>query len=240
MIIHILPGDAYVDTFRETGIEGEVGIFRECFVEGDLSGDILPELWQSRESFLSGVYTDPEKSYPDYVVSEIKKFSVAKTGDEVNLWFEYELFCSVNFWFCLHLLKDSGADIYRVAPTVRDDKTKWRGFGRLDAQEMIACWNDRVKLTSEDVKLGSELWLAFKAGDFDRLRKLGSNDAFPYLKEVTEAAAELETRPKEVVQEIITEGSTDFNEIFPQFARRAGVYGLGDVQVKRIVDSIIH
>ncbi|HKX84134.1 MAG TPA: hypothetical protein VJL58_07940 [Pyrinomonadaceae bacterium] len=240
MIIHVLPGDAYVDTFRESGIEGEVAIFRECLIEGDLSGENLDDLWRSREQFLTAAYPDPDKSYRDFVVREIDKFAHAKSGDEVNLWFEYELFCSVNYWFCLNLLSDSGSDVYRVAPTVRDASTKWRGFGRLEEAEFIACFNDRVKLNEDDIKLGRDLWNAFRSGDTDRLLSLGTSasPAFPYLIDVTEAAVEMDTKLKKILAEVMAEGVTEFAEIFPRFARRAGVYGLGDLQVKRLLDGI--
>jgi hypothetical protein len=242
MIIHVLPGDAYVDTFRETGIEDEVAIFRECLIEGDHDGDGLPDFWQTRERFLSAAYPDVEESYVDHVVKEIEKFSSATEGDEINLWFEYELFCSTNYWFCLYLLKDSDADIYRVAPTLRDASTKWLGFGSFPASEMGECFAHRVKLNADDIKLGRDLWLAFKSGDKDRLLELGSSasPAFPYLIYVTEAAHEIDTKPRQILNEIAAEGKRDFTEIFPEFTKRAGVYGFGDVQVRRIMEPTIH
>jgi len=240
MKLHVLPGDAYVETFRETGVEGELAIFRECFVEGDLQGETLDELWHTRERYLSGAYPDSDKSYDSYVVHEINKLLVVGEGDNVYLWFEYELFCSVNYWFCLHLLRDAKADVHRVAPTVRDEQTKWRGFGRLSAEEMLTCWNDRVKVSRDDLERGGELWLAFKSGDRQRVAELGAyeSQAFPHLAEVSRAASELHTKPKEILHEVIAAGEQDFSQIFPQFARRAGVFGLGDIQVKRIMEEM--
>lgn len=242
MIIHVLPGDAYIDAFRETGIDGEVAIFRECLIEGDHDGDGLSDFWQTRERFLSAAYPDVDESYVDHVVKEIEKFSSATKGDEVNLWFEYELFCSTNYWFCLYLLKDSDANIFRVAPTVRDASTKWLGFGGLSTGEMRECFEHRVRLNAGDIKLGHDLWFAFKSGDKNRLLKLGSSasPAFPYLIDVTEAADEIDMKPKKVVDEIIAEGKSDFADIFSEFTKRAGVFGFGDAQVKRILESITH
>lgn len=240
MIIHVLPGDAYVDTFRETGIEGDVAIFRECLIEGDVTGENLQDMFTSREAFLSAAYPDPAKSYQEFVVNEIEKFAHAKASDEVNLWFEYELFCSVNYWFCLSLLANSNADIYRVAPSVRDDSTKWRGFGKLDAQELIECWNHRIRLKKADLELGRDLWNAYRSKNIEQLLRLGTNasPAFPYLIDVVEAEEVIDSEPKRILRELVGEGTTDFGEVFPLFARRAGVYGLGDVQVKRIFDEL--
>ncbi|HEV8591924.1 MAG TPA: DUF1835 domain-containing protein [Pyrinomonadaceae bacterium] len=242
MIFQVLPGDAYVDNFHETGLEGDVAIFRESLIEGDLAGDSLPDFWRSREQFLSNAYPDAEKSYIDHVVTEIEKFNSAKKGDEVNLWFEFELFCSVNYWFCLYLLKDSEADIYRVAPIVRDASTKWLGLGGLNAKELHKCFEHRIRLNGNDRKLGRHLWLAFRTGDNARLLELSStaSPAFPYLIDAAEAAAEIDTKPRQILNQIITEGGKEFGEIFSKFTKRAGVYGFGDAQVKRILESITH
>jgi hypothetical protein len=242
MIKHVVPGDAYLVTFRETHIDGDIAIFREALVDGPLDGETLTDLWKTRDRFHSASANAGDQPYTQYVVMEIEKFAVAKAGDEVNLWFEYELFCSVNYWFCMHLLKDSQAAIFRVAPAVRDVSTRWLGFGSLSADAMSECFEHRIRLNDDDVKLGSDLWLAFKTRDKDRLIELGStaSPAFPYLIDVAEAADEIETKPKKILEEIIAEGSSEFADIFPEFSKRGGVYGFGDSQVKHILDGITH
>ncbi|MFN6963097.1 MAG: DUF1835 domain-containing protein [Pyrinomonadaceae bacterium] len=241
MKLHVLPGDAYVEAFRETGLEGEVAVFRECFIEGDLGGGDLAELWRVRAAYLSAAYPEQnDRSYPSYVVAEIDKIiQAAQQAGEIYLWFEYELFCSVNYWFCLELLRESSAELYRVSPTVRNETTRWRGFGRLASEEMLECWNDRVRLSAGDIARGGELWRAFRAGDRARVRELGAYEspAFRYLPEVAAAASDLELRPKQIIDEIAAAGTRDFEELFAEFARRAGVYGLGDVQVRRLMES---
>ena len=240
MILHVLPGDAYVDEFRKAGLEGDVAIFRESLVDGDLSGESLPEFWSTRERYHASA--DPKNgiSYRHYVTSEIEKIFAPGAGDEINLWFEYELFCSVNYWFCLHQLRNSEADIYRVAPTVRDEDTKWKGFGQLTSDEMLACYGDRAKLSQADLSRGSELWCSFKSGDLRNVRNLGSyrSAAFPYLKEVADAAAGLHEKPKQILRSILEVGEDDIKQIFPKFTERAGVYGFGDSQVERILSEL--
>jgi hypothetical protein len=139
----------------------------------------LPELWKTRENYLSTSYPESDKSYTRDVAEEIEKLLVPGAGDEIYLWFEYELFCSVNYWFCLYLLRDSFAAVCRVSPTVRDEETRWRGFGRLNSEDLLECWNDRVRLSAKDIQQGNELWQAFKTirslsvleGSHDRRRR---------------------------------------------------------------------
>jgi hypothetical protein len=240
MKLHVLPGDAYLEAFRGTGLEGQIAVFRECLVEGDLRGETLTELWEIRNEYLSTNYPDLKKSYRRDVAGEIEKLLVPDAGDEIFLWFEYELFCSVNYWFCVNMLRDSHAAVYRVAPTVREGDDVWKGFGRLSSDDLLRCWETRVKLSKEELEHGAELWQAFKAGKGDRLRALGEieSPAFPLLKEVAIAGAELDTRPRRLLADISSNGGRDFGEVLAEFADRAGVYGFGDAQVRKLLNDI--
>jgi hypothetical protein len=239
MIYHVLPGDAQVEAFRESGIEGEMLVCREGLIEGDISGDSLDEFFINRASFMNESYDEDPANYNAKVASQFRRLFDVSDSDEVNLWFEYELFCAVNMWFCLDLLSKSGADIYRVAPAHLDPKDRWNGFGGANSDDLQRCLKERRKLTSDDIRLGSDLWRAFRNNSGGELLKLSANStpAFPYLDEVGKAAAAKDTQPAAIVSEIEREGINNFNEIFIEFRRRAGVYGYGDSQVKHLMES---
>jgi hypothetical protein len=233
MILHLLPGDAQVDALRESGLEGELLVCREALVEGDLDGEDLDEFFANRTAFLS---EEPAK-YDANVASQFRRLLDAKAGDEVDLWFEYELFCAVNMWFCLSLLETSPAAVYRVAPIYLSEDERWKGFGPARGPEMRQSFEQRIKLSPDEVGLGAKLWRAYRSGDKDALIKLTSNhsSAFPYLDEVGRAAVEKDSTPAHIISEIQSEGINNFNEIFLEFRRRAGVYGYGDLQVKNVM-----
>ncbi len=240
MEMHVLPGDSLVETFEATKIGGEVIVFRECLIDGDVFAETLEDFWEIRASYLDDAFPDPDKSYNSHAKPEFEKILNAAESATINLWFEYELFCQVNLWFCLFLLRDSGADIYRVEPAVRKADDLWLGFGGLSEHELENCFSQRKKLSPGDVMLGSQLWLAFQTGNFEQLRILSGTEteSFPYLGDVCAAAAELETRPKHALKKIISEGETEFGKVFRKFNETEGVYGFGDAQVKRLFDEI--
>jgi hypothetical protein len=237
MVIHVLPGDAQVETFKETGIEGEIVVCREAMVEGPVNADDLDAFWQARAEFHS---PGDRASYIANVVSEFEQLVNIAPGAEVNLWFEYELFCQANMWFCLYLLKDASVDIYRVEPVLRSDRDKWEGFGGMTPKDLNTCFAKRTKLSAKDVVLGAQLWEAFSKDDNGTLTRLSctSSDCFPHLREVCGAVTEKDSWPRRVLKEILESGETEFEKIFPIFRDRAGVYGYGDAQVKRILDAI--
>jgi hypothetical protein len=240
MIFHVLPGDAIAETFRTADINGKIITCRECLVDGDLGGDSLDEFWNTRADFISSTYGGNREEYFDNVAAELTKLRSSNAGDEVNLWFEYELFCQTNYWFVLSLLRGTEADVFRVSPIVRDDADKWKGFGRLSAKDLELCYAARIPLTGWDIEHGSALWQAFRENDADQLRNLTQTEsgAFPMLTETIEAAIAKDERPQAILSEIIEEGTQGFDEVFRKFSDRAGVYGYGDTQVKRLLENL--
>ncbi len=239
MIYHVLPGDAQVEEFTKTKIEGDVIVCRECLIVGDINAETLPEFWQQRARFILSEYGEDEIEYHDRVADELAKLLDLDSDDEVHLWFEYELFCSVNMWFCLWLLSETGAKIYRVEPVVRSEDDKWLGFGGLTADNLTTCFNARTEFTEKDLALGATLWNAYRKDDNAKLAELSTatSACFPYLKEICEAAIEKDSLPAEIIAEIQFEGKTEFDEILAEFTRRAGVYGFGDLHVRRFMEE---
>ncbi|MDQ3181372.1 MAG: DUF1835 domain-containing protein [Acidobacteriota bacterium] len=240
MKIHVLPGDSSVETFEKTNIEGEIVVCRECLIDGDFAAGSLDDFWRERENYLSAAYPKINNFYLENVKTEFEKLLKVSAGDEINLWFEYELFCQTNMWFCLWLLKDKNAEVFRVAPVVRSENDLWKGFGGLRENDLEKCFAQKIKFGKEDILLGVNLWEAFQNRDFQILRDLSGtkSNCFAHLNEICQAAIELQSRPKERLKEIVSEGETDFQKVFERFSKTEGIYGFGDLQVKRIYDEI--
>ena len=237
MIYHVLPGDAQVNEFKQTSLEGEMLVCREALVEGDLSGDTLDEFFNNRAAFMNQTQDEDPSLYNANVASQFRPLRDLVGSDEIDLWFEYELFCAVNLWFCLSLVEDSGAAVYLVRPSHLTFQDRWNGFANADAETLRECFTHRLRLNESEIKLGADLWRAFKRRDVETLTRLTSTPsaAYPYLDEVGRAAAQIDTLPTEILAEIKSSGINNFSEIFLEFRRRAGVFGFGDAQVKNIM-----
>lgn len=240
MIYHVLPGDAQVEEFKKTGIEGKAVVCREAFIAGPILYEDLDEFWGQRARFTLAAYGEDEIVYQEKVADELLRLMDAEYGDEVNLWFEYELFCAVNMWFCLDLLKGSGAKVFRVFPQMSTFDDVWKGFSSHSPTDLADCFDGRVEFSAEDMETATRAWEAFGERDGKELLAVGEyrSSAFPFLKEVCEAAAEIETRPFEIVREIMGTGLTGLSEIYPEFQKRAGVYGFGDLQVEKLIENV--
>ena len=104
MNVHILNGDALKEQLDKS-LSGNIIVARECMIEGSTSGSSLEELFQNRAEFLKTTYGTPIEEYREKSVSEFRKLSGLGPAATVNLWFEDDLFCQTNLWFCCHLIK---------------------------------------------------------------------------------------------------------------------------------------
>ncbi|MBL4704861.1 MAG: DUF1835 domain-containing protein, partial [Flavobacteriales bacterium] len=115
---HILNGDSLKDQFPDN-ISGEIIVARECLVDGNVNGLDLAELFQTRARFISQNYDGyTAHDYYEKSVPEFQKMQDITSDADINLWFEDDLFCQVNFWFVIHLLSSSIQDnrIFLIRP----------------------------------------------------------------------------------------------------------------------------
>jgi len=243
MRYHVLTGDALAAQFEDTNLEGTIIVSRECLMEGPTQSASLQDFWETRAAFINETYNQSETEYFNQVAREFTQLLHLPNGSEVNLWFEFDLFCQVNMWFTLWLLRQSNKrlKIYRVFPATRGIQDRWKGFGYMSGQELQQCFNNRVPFTEEDIFIGAQLWQAYSRNNMTKLRKLSLNysPCFLYLNEVCEAHIErLNGRLEKTLKSIVEEGITEFKDVFMKFYRREGIYGLGDLQVKKLYEQI--
>jgi hypothetical protein len=242
MSVHILNGDALAGTFERSGIHGEVITCRECFIDGPVSRVADDSFWSRRAEFIEDQFDAPPGEYAQRVKEQFQKITRLTSEDDVFLWFEHDLFCQTNMWFVISLLNVAGViHAYRVSPLPRLN-TKWQGFGNHTPEDLKASLQNRVEFSPGDFKLGDDLWEAYCQQDMARLTSLSGalSPCFPRLDEVCRAETERRksSRPKKTLQDILSKGYSEFNDIFMQFSQREGIYGFGDSQVRLMLKDL--
>jgi len=240
IIFNIANGDYLADQLKETSIAGEIIVCREALVAGPLQAENLDSFWKIRSEYIERDYNNSQKSYYSKVVSEFKKLLKIPEGSEVNLWFEDDLFCQVNMWFCLSLLSDSkGLKIYRVFPKTTN-KDHWKGFSVSENSDLEASLLSRVLFEEKDIELGINLWEAYRNNNIELLKELSNNQSncFHFLKEVITAYSTINLEA--FIENLIKNGTTDFNIIFEKFLEEFEILGFGDLQVKTIYNKVLN
>ena len=242
--IHILNGDALVSKLEQSGLGGRLVVMRECLIEGPIRDRGLDAFWNVRAEYISHTYGGTPQEYFEKVTDEVQQLTTIAEDAEVYLWFENDLFCQSNLWFVLYYLyqMERTHNIYRIFPLHEET---WAGFGRHTPQDLVACFEQRVALTEDDVALGVALWKAYASRNFERLKALSKtpSPAFHRLEEVVEAHVQRYPpkglgRPQRLLQELKERGVADFTELFRQFFQREGIYGFGDEQIKHLLQEM--
>ncbi len=249
MDFHVLNGDALIDRFEETGLEGRIVVMREALISGDLSGDTRNEFYRNRAAHLIGPGPKALQDYFAYSVSEFDKLVTAGEGDQFFLWFGYDLFCRMNMLFIISLIQSLSLDkkLFVVYPSYLSENEVWEDFGNADHKDLLYSYQNAVEMHQYDLAFAAELWDAFRKQDLNELEKLSttSSNAFPYLQEVCKAHVERFStdnnpgRPEKVIREIIHSGKTDFLSVFSSFYEKESIYGFGDLQLKEIYDRVV-
>lgn len=247
MTYHVLNGDCLANDLVSAEIKGNTITCRECLIEGPLNVGTLAQFWKARAQFIASTYDSSIEDYFDKVVTELEKLLCLPANAKVYLWFEDDLFCQANLWFTLSLLKQVKVPllIYRVFPMITDPKDTWKGFGMSDRRMLEQSFNNSILFSADDLRFGFDLWNAYKEGDFEALHRLSfiNSPCFQHLEEVCQAHIDRFPangklgRPEKCIQEIMDTSNQEFNQLFNEFSQREGIYGLGDVQVKRIYNE---
>jgi len=241
---HIVNGDALLDNFPAELLTGEIIVARECLVDGPVSGENFQEFAETRANFIHQEYGEEKQAYFEEIIPEFNKIQAVPAESEVNFWFEDDLFCQVNLWFCVSLLMPVAHTLkaYIIKPVITDNQPDWRGFGIMDNHKLAETYLRKQLLSQEDLSLLNNLWLAYKANDRESLKKLGEETSgnFPFLDLVIRAQLDRSSnRPENILKEISKEKeTTDFNTIFREFSKREGIYGFGDWQVEKMLERI--
>ena len=245
---HVLNGDCLAEQLRQTAINRDFIICREALIDGNVQANSLDEFWKIRADFIANSYNASNEDYFDKSVKEFEKLTTLPQNSVVCLWFENDLFCQVNMWFVLSLLtKQPNLKIFRVFP-VTENEELWKGFGYASTENLEKAYFSKVKFQEKDILLGVLLWEAYQNADFQNLKALSKNESgcFEHLEEVCQAHIDrfpsdnsLGT-PEKVIKEIIQSKLIDFQEVFQRFSEKEGIYGFGDLQVRRIYEKLLN
>jgi len=169
-VLHLLNGDATAAVFPDA-LPGDRAVWRDILMEGpaDADGDtraawLAPRLGVTPETYARG-WREGQATLAE-----------AKAHDEVVLWFERDLFCTINLWFVLARLA-----VVRVSLVFPAVDAEHRGLGVLEAARFPALFERRQRLSADEIADARALWRAYAAPEPTALA--GSEPILPFARE---------------------------------------------------------
>lgn len=252
--LHILNGDSTANRFKDTGLIGDVMIWREVLSEGPLEMDITSaSFWKKRAEWIAGAIGESTEGYQLIVLNELTKLDSA--FDEINLWFEFDLHCQANMLGVLAYLNQktdlSAPAVFLICPGDYPGKENFRGMGELNGEELDYLYhNIRVQLSEFDFILAAEAWAVLVSRDPEKLNHfLNATDfwgCLHLLKPALEAQLKrLEKNDKglnaieQKLVDIYTFGYKTRHELYIKFWETEKIYGMGDMEIDIYLNKLI-
>jgi hypothetical protein len=252
-ILHVLNGDSTLNGFEQTGIGGDVMVWREVLSEGPVSENIESgKFWQERSAWVSKTFKETPEHYHDSMVAQLEKFS--QPYEEINLWFEFDLHCQTNLLGVMMLLSQktnlSGPAVYLICPAEYPGVKDFRGMGELNADQLEYLYdNIRVQLGAYDFELATEAWDLFVCCSPQRIQQWINETHFwanmtalkpamqAHLKRLQTNAGGLNYIHQRLL-DIYNNGAHTRPEIYAAFWADEKIYGMGDSELDIYLDYL--
>ena len=163
-MLHVLNGDATAVVFAAAGVPGETLVWRDIVVEGPVAEGTGIRPTAERAAYLASTLGIDADTYLRAVESQTARLAAAPAGEEIVLWFEQDLFCTVTLWSLLDWLTRhrSATPLSLVYPAL-DDKDK--GLGAMPAARLAALFADRQPVSERMRAVGGRAWSAYVSPD---------------------------------------------------------------------------
>lgn len=243
--LHILNGISSITIFNQSGIDGEAIVWNEILSEGPTLEEIAsPEHRELRKSFTEDQF--PGHDYEEIVWGIWDLLASGESYDEIVCWYEYDLFCQINFMAMIHWLsKYRPDDRISIICAGMDDSGILKGLGEYTYKDYPRLFRERQPLNSSQKKQASKVWVTYCSTAHDELVALAKETDLPYLKQAIKAhcrrfqwtSDQLSEHQRQILS-WVTEGVDSKHKLVGKCLRNNGFYGFGDLQYFNIINDL--
>ncbi|WP_179319897.1 DUF1835 domain-containing protein [Winogradskyella helgolandensis] len=246
--LHITNGNNLTDYLRDLDFKEDIVTWQEMLCEGPTIPAINSrEFLKLRAKFLKDYYEIEVNTRE--ILSELSKLDDSDKYTEINLWFEYDLFCHINLLGVINLLhqKEIKKPLYLICSGRVEGEKRLKALNELNPKQLKAHYKDRIRLTKDDIDLAIALWRTYCGKDHNILKPyIVKKSSFKYMSNCLRAHLErfpyqqsglsvLEANILTIVKDNFIKSK---NHLLGYCLNYQGYYGFGDIQFARIIDKL--
>jgi hypothetical protein len=252
-ILHILNGDSTLSGFEQTGLDGDIMVWREMLSEGPLEENISSaSFWKNREEWICETFNENNEKYQHKMLDQLTKLS--EQYDEINLWFEFDLHCQANLLGVIAYLEQktdlSAPAIYLICPGDFPGKEDFRGMGELNGEELEYLYDTiREQLNEKDFAIAAQAWKVYVSRDAGVLMEFLATISFWGIQHFLKPALQAQLKRLQVNEqglnyieqkllEIYNYGVRTIPEIYLEFWKTEKIYGMGDMEIENYLKKL--
>ncbi len=251
--IHIVNGDSTKWILEQSGLDGEIVVWRELLCDGPVSEPLFSdEFWQARYDYFEKELNVSRLEYFDKTIKELLKAEFLEGVEELVLWFEYDLFCQVNLMaVCSFLLEHFRKDVVysMVCVGMEKDRQGWQTLADYKPEDYVSLYENRINMSRASFEYAHECWKVYAKKDKKGLQEFNfrKNKRFKYfhvamLQEQERFTDEtgLNQIDRKII-ELLEEGrhtSGTIIKLLLIWQKTETVYGFGDVQYEHRLQKL--
>ncbi len=246
--LHITNGNSLTDYLRELDFTEDILTWQEMLCEGPTIPAIDSEaFFELRSEFLKNYY-DIEVDTIE-LQKELSKLDTVENYTEINLWFEYDLFCHINLIGVINLLhqKEINKPLYLICSGRVQGEKSLKGLAELSPEQLKDHYENRILLTQEDIDLTIALWRTYCGKDHNILKPyIVRNSSFKYmsnclkahLKRFPHQKSGLNVLEDNILRLLRDNPIKSKHHLLGYSLNYQGYYGFGDTQLQRIIKKL--
>jgi len=246
--LHITNGSELTKRLKTLQFNGTFLTWHEMLCEGPTTVTIdNDEFINTREAFLSEYYDIEYKR--DTFKNELNKLNNLSQYSEINLWFEYDLFCHINLIAVISLLvqKNNSCPVKLICSGRINGEKGLKGINELKSYQLKQHYKNRVLLNATDIALAVQCWEIYNSNNHNNFKPLiVTSSSFKYitnclkahLKRFPDTRSGLSTLEFNILKLIKNNDIKSLHHLLGYALHYQGFYGFGDIQLKRIIDKL--
>jgi len=246
--LHITNGHSLTNVINDIEIEGDILTWQEMLCEGPTIAHIdSEEFINVRQEFLSEFY-NIEINVSE-LKSELDKLNAIDQYKEIILWFEYDLFCHINLLGVISLLhqREIKLPLYLVCSGRIEGEKNLKGLSELSHEQLFKHYDERIKLTAEDIDLAIALWRTYCGKDHNLFKhyitressfKYLSNCLKAHLRRFPDSKSGLNILEKNILEIVRDNDIKSQHHLLGYILNYQGFYGYGDLQFERMIQKL--
>jgi hypothetical protein len=224
--------------------------WNEMLCEGPTEYEIgTPTFEEKRANFLKESFDVAKQYYHEKFIAELTKLKDLSSYDEINLWFEYDLFCHVNMIAAISHLKQLTyqKSLFLISSRRVDKEGDIQGLSQLNKKQLLEQYAHKISLTLDDVEHANTLWKIYNGDDHQQFKKyLTKSSSFPYLTNCISAHLKrfpsthnglnlLEVHTLNMIEQRQIKSK---HHLLGYMLKYQGYYGFGDIQLKAMINKL--
>jgi len=248
MTLHITNGSSLTSYLKKLNFEGYFITWYEMLCEGPTLKNIdSQEFIALRKTFIEQTF---EVEYNEsHFLNILNDLNQLDRFEEIILWFEYDLFCHINLIAVISLLKQKKAKIpiYLVCSGRIKGEDELKGLPELNPNQLKQHYNDKIKLTVDDIALAQKAWRIYCENDHNLLKELITRPSnFIYLgaclkahiKRFSDSQNGLNSLEYNILKLVKKHDIKSKQHLLGYALHYQGYYGFGDLQLEKIINRL--